>query len=130
MAALTLTDRAAVLAFLTTSLPNEDASALEALLDASAATDKSDCDDADESAVTTYRPWYIIGITLQSNPTAIETVRSAAGSQVAYRDPVSAYQALMQRQAAFDAGYCTIATGFEAVAAGGVGSAGLARSYA
>lgn len=129
MAALDLTDRAAVLAFLTTSLPDEDASALEALLDASAAADKTDCSDADESAVTTYRPWYIIGITLQSNPEAIETVRSAAGSQVAYRDPITAYQALMQRQAAFDAGYCTIPTGFEAVAAGGVGTATLTRAY-
>lgn len=129
MAALDLTDRAAVLTFLTTSLPSEDASALEALLDASAAADKTDCSDATETAVTTYRPWYVIGITLQSNPETLEAVRSAAGSQVSYRDPITAYQALMKRQAAFDAGYCTIPTGFEAVAAGGVGTATLTRAY-
>ena len=129
MAALDLTDKTAVLAFLTAQLPDEDATALEALLDASAAADKTDCDDADETAVTTYRPWFVLANVLQSNPEAIQTVRSAAGSQVAYRDPTAAYRALMQRQAAFDEGYCTIPTGFEAVAAGGVGTAKLTRAY-
>lgn len=130
MAALDLTDRSATLAFLTAQLPNENADALEALLDASAASDKTDCDDEDEQATTTYRPWFVIANVLQANPEAIETVRSAAGSQVAYRDPTVAYRALMQRQAAFDAGYCTIPEGFEAVTAGGVASASLTRSYA
>jgi len=130
MAALDLTNRTAVLTFLTTSLPSEDESALEALLDASAAVDKVDCGDATETGVTTYRPWFVLANVLQSDPTAIETVRSGAGSQVAYRDPITAYQALMQRQAAFDAGYCTIPTGFEAVTAGGVNSASLTRAYA
>lgn len=130
MAALDLTDRTAVLAFLTSQLPNEPSGALEALLDASAGTDKTDCDDDDEEGTTTYRPWFVIANVLQANPTAYESVRSAAGSQVQYRDPISAYRALMRRQAGFDATLCTIPEGFEAVAAGGVGSAALVRSYA
>lgn len=130
MAALDLTDRTAVLAFLTAQLPNETSSALEALLDASAGSDKSDCDDDDEAATTTYRPWFVIANVLQANPSAFESVQSAAGSSVRYRDPVSAYRALMQRQAGFDAQLCSVPEGFEARVAGGVNSSPLVRAYA
>lgn len=129
MAALDLTDRAAVLSYLTSQLPDDDSAALEALLDASAATDKDDCDDDAEEAVTTYRPWWIIANALQANPVQYERLASAAGSSVAYRDPVSAYRALMRRQAALDASYCTIPEGFEATIPGGVGTAAMTRTY-
>lgn len=119
--ALDLTDRAAVLEYLTDQLPTEDEGALEALLDASAGTTTSD------PPVTTYRPWWVIGNVLQSNASAMESVTSAAGSSVTYRDPVTAIRALMRRQAAFDA-TLTVPAGFEATA-GGTGSARLVRSY-
>lgn len=130
MAALDLTSRAAVLAYLSDQLPSEDESALEALLDASAGTAKADCDDDDEEATITYRPWFVIASTLQANPSVFESVRSAAGSQVAYRDPIGAYRALMARQAGFDAQLCSVPVGFEAVAVGGASSAPLVRAYA
>lgn len=130
MAALDLTDRVVVLAFLTAQLPNETGSALEALLDASAGEAKTDCDDDDEEAVTTYRPWFVIANVLQANPSSFESVRSAAGSQVQYRDPITAYRALMRRQAGFDKALCSVPEGFEAVAAGGAGTSSLVRAYA
>ena len=129
MAALDLTDRATVLAYLTSQLPNEPVSALEALLDASAGSSKADCDDDTETATTTYRPFWVLANTLQSNPSAFESVRSAAGSQVQYRDPISAYRALMRRQAGFDATLCSVPEGFEAYAPGGLTAATLTRSY-
>lgn len=130
MAALDLTSRVAVLAYLTAQLPSEPAAALEALLDASAGSAKTDCDDTTEVAVTTYRPWWVMGNVLQSNPSVFENVKSAAGSSVTYRDPVTAMRALMRRQAAFDQLLCSIPAGFEAVAIGGAGSSALSRAYA
>lgn len=130
MAALDLTDRAAVLAFLVSQLPSEPVESLEALLDASAGTSKTDCDDDTEEAVTTYRPWWVLGNTLQSNTSVFESVKSAAGSAVAYRDPVTAIRALMQRQAGFDAALCSVPEGFEAFAVGSSGSRPVVRAYA
>lgn len=123
MAALDLTNKAAVLTYLMDQLPNEDPDALEALLDASAG---SDCSDP---PVTTYRPWWVIGNAIQGNPSVFERVRGASGSEVAYRDPATAVRALMRRQAALDKALCVIPEGFEAVGAGSVGSARLVRAY-
>lgn len=130
MAALDLESRAAVLAYLEAELPNEEVSVLEALLDASAGTAKTDCDDTTEAAVTTYRPWWVIANVLQSKQDVAESLTSAAGSSITYRDPITTARALMRRQAALDASLCTVPDGFEAVAVGGVGSASLVRSYA
>jgi hypothetical protein len=125
MAALDLTNRTAVLAYLTASLPNETVSVLEALLDASAA---DDC--AEDEPVTTYRPFWVIANTLQTNQALAESVGSASGASIKYRDPISAWRAIMRRQAALDKGYCNIPEGFEAVLPGGVGTASLTRAYA
>lgn len=130
MAALDLESRAAVLAYLEAELPNEEVSVLEALLDASAGTAKTDCDDTTEAAVTTYRPWWVIANTLQTKQNVAETLGSASGASIKYRDPAEAARAIMRRQAALDAGLCSVPEGFEAVAVGGSGSARLVRSYA
>lgn len=130
MAALDLESRAAVLAYLEAELPNEEVSVLEALLDASAGTAKTDCDDTTEAAVTAYRPWWVIANVLQSKQDVAESLTSAAGSSITYRDPITTARALMRRQAALDASLCTVPDGFEATAVGGVGSARLVRSYA
>lgn len=130
MAAMDLTDRAEVLAYLEASLPSEEVSVLEALLDASAGLAKDDCDDDTETAVTTYRPWWVIANTLQTKQNVAESLSSAAGSSITYRDPVEAARAIMRRQAALDAALCSVPDGFEAVAVGGSGSARLVRSYA
>lgn len=130
MAAMDLTDRAEVLAYLEASLPSEEVSVLEALLDASAGTARTDCDDDTETAVTTYRPWWVIANTLQTKQNVAESLSSAAGSSITYRDPVEAARAIMRRQAALDAALCSVPDGFEAVAVGGSGSARLVRSYA
>lgn len=124
MAALDLTNRTAVLAYLTASLPNETQSVLETLLDASAA------DDCADPPVTTYRPFWVIANTLQTNQGLAESVGSASGASIKYRDPISAWRAIMRRQAALDKAYCNIPEGFEAVLPGGVGTASLTRAYA
>lgn len=123
MAALDLTSRVAVLSHLTDQLPSEDESVLEALLDASAAN------DCGTPPTATYRPWWVLANVLASNPSTFESVRSAAGSQVQYRDPAGAVSALMQRQAALDQGLCNVPAGFEAVAPGGPGSRSVVRAY-
>lgn len=132
MAALDLTDRAAVLAYLVAQLPDEDSTILETMLDASAGYTADDCDEAedDEDLRTTfYRPWWIIGNVLRSNPNAYESVRSAAGSEVVYSSRGEAMRALAFRQTAFDAKLCAIPEGFEVVAPGAAGSAQLKRVY-
>lgn len=123
MAALDLTDRAAVLVYLIAELPSEDSEVLEALLDASKA------DDCADTPVTTYRPWWIVAHILQSNPSVAESLTSAAGSNVTYRDPLKAWRAIMRRQYALDQSLCNIPDGFEAVLPGGVGSAKMTRTY-
>ena len=124
MAALDMKSKAETLAYLEAQLPSEPASVLEALLDASAA---DDCDEDDPQIV--YRPFWVLANVLESNPALAESLGSAAGSSIKYRDPVSAYRAIMKRQAALDLALCNIPEGFEAVTAGGVGSATLTRAY-
>ena len=123
MAALDMKSKAETLAYLEAQLPSEPASVLEALLDASAA------DDCAEPPVTVYRPFWVLANVLESNPSLAESLGSAAGSSIKYRDPVTAYRAIMRRQAALDLALCNIPEGFEAVTAGGVGSATLTRAY-
>ena len=124
MAALDLTNRTAVLAYLTAQLPNETASVLETLLDESAA------DDCADTPVTTYRPFWVIANTLQTNQALAESVGSASGASITYRDPVGAFRAIMRRQQALDKALCNIPEGFEATLPGGVSSGVLTRTYA
>lgn len=128
--ALDLTNRAAVLGFLVSQLPNEPDEALEAALDASAGLAKTDCDDQGETGTITYRPWWVIANALQAQVGVAERVKSAAGSEIAYRDPAIAARALMARQAAFDQALCTVPSGFEAITVGGTGSRPVVRAYA
>ena len=123
MAALDMKSKSEVLTYLQSQLPSEPVSVLEALLDASAA------DDCAEPPVTVYRPFWVLANVLESNPSLAESLGSAAGSSIKYRDPVTAYRAIMRRQAALDLALCNIPEGFEAVTAGGVGSATLTRAY-
>ena len=123
MAALDMTSLPAVLAYLKAQLPSEPESVLEALLEASAA------DDCADPPVTVYRPFWVLGNVLESNPSLAVSLGSAAGSSITYRDPMSAYRAIMKRQAALDLALCNVPEGFEAVTAGGVGSATLTRVY-
>jgi hypothetical protein len=124
-APMDFTSREETLLYLEAALPSEDASVLAALLDASAA---NDCDEDDPTTV--YRPFWVLANALQTNTSLFESVGSAAGSSVKYRDPESAWRAIMRRQAALDESLCGIPPGFEAVITGGVGSARLTRAYA
>ena len=123
MAALNMQSRAETLAYLVAQLPSEPVSVLEALLDASAA------DNCADPAVTVYRPFWVLGNVLESNTSLAESLGSAAGSSITYRDPLAAFRAVMKRQAALDRALCNVPAGFEAVTAGGVGSATLTRAY-
>lgn len=123
MPALNLTDRTAVLAFLTAQLPSVNPTLIETLLDASAG------ESCAEPPVVTYRPWWVMANALQSQVGLFERVRSAAGSEVVYANQGTAIRALMNRQAAFDASLCMIPEGFEPVPAGAPGSAPLVRRY-
>lgn len=133
MAALDLTDKAAVLDYVAGLLPSEDESALEALLEASAAWKADDCDAAvadPDLRTVVYRPWWVLASCIASNPSAFESVTSATGATVSYRDPAAAVAALMARQRAFDRGSCHIPDGFDAVAPGSPGSRSVVRAYA
>jgi hypothetical protein len=125
VAALDYTSLVAMLAFVAAQVTGSDASEAEALLEASAA---DDCDA--DTPVKTYRPYWVIAHLLQARLTTAESLGSASGASIKYRDPLSAYRTVMARQAAFDKALCNIPEGFEAVLPGGVGSAGLTRVYA
>lgn len=114
-ASLDFTNRAACLAYLENVLPEANAATLATLLDLSAATT---CTDPPETA---YRPfWVEANARLSTRTGEHESVRSAAGSQVVYRDTsASAANALLQRQAAIDTTLCNIPEGFIAKPAGG-----------
>lgn len=109
MAALDFTNRTVVLAYLTDVLPNADTSVLEALLDASAG---NDCGDP---ATTVYRPFWVQATVMSQTTGEFESVTSAAGSSVVYRDQAKgATRAVLRQQAALDKALCGIPDGFEA----------------
>lgn len=110
MAALDFKDRAACLTYLTTALPGADVSVLEALLDASAGN------DCGNPPTTVYRPFWVQSDALGTNPAQqYESVTSAAGSSVKYRDTADSIRSgLMRRQALLDASLCGIPEGYEA----------------
>ncbi len=110
MAAMDFTDRAVVLAYLTATLPTATTSGVEALLDASAGYD---CDD-DTTAI--YRPfWVEANLRDTQRAGEFESVKSAAGSSVTYRDTaVGVRRSLLKRQALLDLGMCGIPDGYEA----------------
>jgi hypothetical protein len=124
MAALDYTSLSAMKAVVAAQVSGSDATEVEALLVASAA---DDCDETEPTTV--YRPYWVVAHLLQANHQSAESLGSAAGSSVKYRDPVLAFRTIMRRQAAFDEGLCNIPPGFEAKLPGGVGSAGLTRVY-
>lgn len=80
---------------------------LEALLDASAG------ESCGEPPVTTYRPFWVEATQLGGATGSFESVTSAAGSSVTYRDDARAIRALLRRQAALDAALCSIPNGFQ-----------------
>lgn len=110
MAALNFKDRAECLAYLTAALPGADVGVLEALLDASAGN------DCGNPPVVVYRPFWVQADALGTNPTQqYESVTSAAGSRVTYRDTArSVMRGLTRRQALLDASLCGIPEGYEA----------------
>lgn len=110
MAALDFTSRTAVLAYLTDALPTTDESLIEALLDASAGT------NCDTPPVTTYRPFWVQANVLGTDPQQVyESVTSAAGSSVTYRDTSGGtVRGLMRRQAILDKSICDIPDGYGA----------------
>lgn len=114
MAALDFKNRSAVLALLVTWLPQVDASLIEALLDASAG---SDCEDPD---VPIYRPFYVRAQLMAQATGEFESVSSAAGSSVTYRDNARGIRAMLRQQAALDKSICGIPEGFEALGGGSV----------
>lgn len=104
MAALDFKNKAAVMAWLTDQLEDEDAEMLEAVLDGTAA---HECGDPD---VPIYRPFAVLASYVASSPGAYERVKSAAGSEVVYKDQGSAAKALNDRQAILDRNYCGVPT--------------------
>ncbi len=110
MAALDFKNRAAVLDYLTTVLPNADEGVIEALLDASAG---NDCGTPPE---TVYRPfWVEAHVRSTERAGEFESVTSAAGSSVTYRDTARGVErSLMRRQGILDKALCGIPDGYEA----------------
>lgn len=96
-----------MLDYLTTRFPAADDTVLEALLDASAGESCSD------PPVTVYRPFWVEATQLGGAAGGFESVTSAAGSSVTYRDDARAIRALLRRQAALDAALCSIPSGFQ-----------------
>ena len=123
MAALDYTNLTAMKAFLAAQVAGSNADEAEALLEASAA------DDCGTPPTTVYRPYWVIAHLLESGTASFEEVQSATGSRVKYRDPRTAYRAIMRRQHALDQTLCNIPAGFEAMLAGGIRSASLSRAY-
>lgn len=112
MAALDYTNRAAVLDYLTAIFPQSvvDSDVIEALLDDSAGT------DCETPPGLVYRPFWVQANVLVTNPAQqFESVTSAAGSSVTYRNvDASIARGLMRRQAILDKSLCSIPPGFEA----------------
>lgn len=106
--ALDFKSKAEVLNYLEERFPDAPDGVLEALLDASAGR------NCDNPPVTVYRPWWVEASQLAGTTGGFERVRSAAGSEVVYKDNASAIKALMDRQAALDASLCYIPPGFGA----------------
>lgn len=104
--ALDFTSKAEVLAYLEDRFPDAADGLLEALLDASAGR------NCDNPPVTVYRPFWVEAQQLASITGGYERVRSAAGSEVVYKDDARAIKALQDQQAALDAGLCYVPPGF------------------
>lgn len=105
MAALDLTDIDVAKTLVTErfgSLPSD----AETLLIATAA------DDCGDPAVTTYRPYYVIGLLMGTYWQQYKAVRSASGASVEYASPAAARQALLDIQAALDLDLCNVPSGF------------------
>jgi|GEM_PF-6165945 len=114
MAALDFKDRAAVLAFLVTAMPNANATAIETLLDASAGT------TCEEPIVPVYRPFFVQASLQEQALNELKSARGASGASVEYRDNAKAVRSLLNQQSALDHGICSIPTGMEATGGGTV----------
>lgn len=93
----------------TDTVPTTTEEEAEALLVASAGNDCS----GSNPPVPVYRPYWVIARLLEARPTqAYVRVRSAAGSEVEYRDHRSAMKGMAALQTALDSTICGIPTAF------------------
>lgn len=123
MAALTFTDRAAVLSFVADQLPDADEAVLEALLDASAGTDCSD------PPVTVYRPFWVIASMYRTRLNDIKRAKGASGSEVEYAGYQAGINGFLAQQHALDQSLCDIPPGFSAAPTGGARTVRAVRAY-
>lgn len=123
MAALDLTNRAVVLAFLIDQLPDADPSVLETLLDASAG---KTCDDP---PVTTFRPFWILASQYRTRLNDIKRAKGASGSEVEYAGYEAGINGFLAQQHALDQSLCDIPPGFAAAPLGGARTVRAVRAY-
>ena len=75
---------------------------MDALLEA---TKGHDCDDPN---VPAYRPWAVAGWLIKGRWQQFIRARSAAGSEVEWANPRTAFDSMMDQQARMDVGICGI----------------------
>ena len=107
MAALDYKSLPAMIDLVTTAVPTTSDEEAEALLVASAGN------DCGTPSAAVYRPYWVISRLLEARPAQdFVRVRSAAGSEVEYRDHRGALKGMTQLQAALDSTICGIPTAF------------------
>lgn len=88
--------------------PAASSEQMDALLEA---TKGHECGDPD---VPAYRPWAVAAWLIKGRWQQFKRARSAAGSEVEWASPRSAFDALMDQQARMDASICGIPDEWEA----------------
>lgn len=118
-----LKNKEAVMSFVERRVDGVDADEVEALVVASSA------ETCGEEPITVYRPWFVIAALVQSTTNGYRRVRSAAGSEVEYRDNADAVNGFIRTQSGFDKLLCNVPEGFEAVPYEGFGTMQMERTY-